>query len=87
MVEKGWDAEHDDGHDDCELLEAAICFAGAAFPGYKSRLFREAFPWPWDEASDNRERNSRLRNLEVAGALIAAEIDRLLRQGATDEQL
>lgn len=51
-------------------------------------------PWPWDDSWDNRPRFSdthrlmdadsqgvtaRIRCLEKAGALIAAEIDRLLR--------
>ncbi len=35
-------------------------------------------PWPWDDAYDKREKHNRIRQLEIAGALIAAEIDRLL---------
>lgn len=35
-------------------------------------------PWPWDPKYDKREKHSRIRSLEVAGALVAAEIDRLL---------
>lgn len=48
-------------------------------------------PWPWEPSADKRPRvgcalafdltpEQRLRLLEKAGALIAAEIDRLLRQ-------
>ena len=36
-------------------------------------------PWPWDPNWDKREKHSPLRCLEIAGALIAAEIDRLER--------
>ena len=34
-------------------------------------------PWPWDDDEDKRGQHSRLRQLVIAGALIAAEIDRL----------
>lgn len=40
----------------------------------------EAWPESWDRAWDKREKHDRIRQLEIAGALIAAEIDRLLRQ-------
>ena len=44
-------------------------------------------PWPWDESWDKRGQHDRIRQLEIAGALIAAEIDRLLRarKGAESE--
>ena len=32
--------------------------------------------WPFDESWDKSKRNPFIRNLEIAGALIAAEIDR-----------
>ena len=35
-------------------------------------------PWPWESEWDKREKHPRIRRLEIAGALIAAEIDRLL---------
>jgi len=35
--------------------------------------------WPWPEKCDKREKHDRLRSLAIAGALIAAEIDRLQR--------
>lgn len=34
--------------------------------------------WPWEESWDKREKHDMLRSLVIAGALIAAEIDRLL---------
>jgi hypothetical protein len=34
--------------------------------------------WPWDSKWDKRSKHDKLRSLEIAGALIAAEIDRLL---------
>lgn len=36
-------------------------------------------PWPWASEWDKRRQHSHLRRLEIAGALIAAEIDRILR--------
>lgn len=36
-------------------------------------------PWPWDEEWDKRGKHNRIKSLAIAGALIAAEIDRLLR--------
>jgi len=33
--------------------------------------------WPWSEEWDKREKHDEIRSLTIAGALIAAEIDRL----------
>jgi hypothetical protein len=43
------------------------------------QLYAEGYydPWPWDAGWDKREKHDRLRRLVIAGALIAAEIDRL----------
>ena len=38
-------------------------------------------PWPFDATWDKRKQHDRMRQLEIAGALIAAEIDRLERKG------
>lgn len=34
-------------------------------------------PWPWPMSFDNRQQHDQLRRLVIAGALIAAEIDRI----------
>lgn len=34
-------------------------------------------PWPWEPEWDKRAKHNRLKRLKIAGALIAAEIDRL----------
>jgi hypothetical protein len=34
-------------------------------------------PWPWDDEWDKRDKHDRIRKLVIAGALLAAEIDRL----------
>jgi len=86
QIEKeGWDAEHDDDHDGEQLAFAAVCYAlpkrsmslnyGLAEIGVEiTDLF-----WPWDEEWWKPTPKNRIRELEKAGALIAAEIDRLLR--------
>jgi hypothetical protein len=79
---EGWTAEHDDdAHGPGSLTNAAIAYAGHARTMVgKANLFPPQC-WPWDrrwwKPSDDQ-----IRNLVKAGALIAAEIDRLQR--ATD---
>ena len=74
---EGWTPEHDDEHTGMELTYAARCYAEvaawAAGPGIGPS--RE---WPFDNESW-KPSGDRIRDLERAGALIAAEIDRLQR--------
>ena len=81
---EGWTAKHDDTHRSGNLLWAAACYvqeaASAADTGCGDCPVPGFAPeeWPWDAAwwkpcDDQR------RNLAKAGALIAAEIDRLNR--------
>ena len=70
---EGWTAEHDrQHHQNTALIEAAICYALDA-TGDISQLGRGR--WPWERGSWKPD--TRIRDLEKAGALIAAEIDRL----------
>ena len=62
---EGWTPEHDDLHDGGELAYAAV--------GYIKRD-RAEFPLSWTFKPGDR-----VRDLVKAGALIAAEIDRLNR--------
>ncbi len=63
---EGWSRAHDDSHGNGELVEAAVCYA----VGNSDR-------WPWDKYW--WKPSGRVRDLVKAGALIAAEIDRLQR--------
>lgn len=72
LCKKGWSPEHDDGHINGELVSAACCYVLAA--ENERRLPQQ---WPWEPYYWKPK--NRIRNLEKAGALIAAEIDRLLR--------
>ena len=90
IEDEGWTGDHDDGHDCGELTEAALCYAVVASAEARGSCAKEwpvdmfgvmndsIVQWPWAEEwwkpSDDP-----VRNLEKAGALIAAEIDRLLR--------
>lgn len=80
-LQEGWTPEHDDAHDMGELVTAAVCYAV-----YASHQVREQPPpvglietrWPW--ASHWWKPSDPIRNLQKAGALIAAELDRLQRR-------
>lgn len=67
QITKGWTAEHDDRHPGDQLLQAAMFYADPT---------ASAVEWPWDTMPT---RGTRICDLERAGALIAAEIDRLHR--------
>lgn len=80
QIEKlGWTGEHDDKHDKAELAEMAECYLLEAAEQAGARIVgTSAFPlWPfrdgWKPSDDP------VRNLIKAGALIAAEIDRVVR--------
>ena len=78
--DEGWTPEHDDEHDRGQLVEAAIQYARHDLPGERRYEWDEqpiGFPW-----NDGWNPGSQIRNLVKAGALIAAEIDRLQRQSS-----
>lgn len=87
--EEGWGEQHDDDHTDESMAWAAACYAA---PGDIYRSFslsgewRFRDPWPWERKWDKRLKHDRIRQLTIAGALIAAEIDRLSREAADEAQ-
>ena len=72
IEEEYWSYEHDDNHRDGELAMAAACYAY-----YEDAEYPEH--WPFDDDCWKPSPDNRIRDLEKAGALIAAEIDRLMR--------
>lgn len=70
---EGWDCFHDDTHDKGQIARAAACYALADV------ALKRKPRWPW--ARSWWKPKDRIRNLVRAGALIAAEIDRLQRKG------
>jgi hypothetical protein len=73
---EGWNPEHDDSHTLGELADAAGCYALHAHD-WPSLAGSAPLGWPWD-AKWWKPAGAR-RNLEKAGALILAEIERLDR--------
>lgn len=78
---------HDDQHDRGQIAAAGACYAlvGALqsqFPASSDEAAKiqasQVGTWPWSPAWWKPSTDP-VRNLEVAGALLAAEIDRLLR--------
>lgn len=95
VEKEGWSAEHDDKHGDASLAMAAALYAAPEPLYIVRKVENSitwADPWPWHDkiqgarggwhktpAWDKRKSHPRLRQLAIAGALIAAEIDRLNR--------
>lgn len=78
QIEKeGWTSQHDDDHDSGQLAAAADCYRLSAYcESPATSRFERVWPWEprWWKPSENP-----IRNLEKAGALYQAEIDRLTR--------
>ena len=72
---EGWTPAHDAAHRHNELLQAAICYITTVENNTGTNL-QEPNGWPW-EFSWWKPSADPIRNLVKAGALIAAEIDRL----------
>ena len=78
IEQEGWTAEHDDKYDNFELVWAGITYAAhASIRNDRERDRTRPSGWPWADAWWKPE--DRRRNLVKAGALIAAEIDRIDR--------
>lgn len=95
LVDEGHTPQHDDRYRKGQLAAAAACYAcPVQLFTMVQRAGSVEFvdPWPWDDEYDKRPRvrgavdrgsqtlEGRVRELEKAGALVAAEIDRLLRE-------
>jgi hypothetical protein len=82
ILVEGWTCEHDDTHTSSSMAMAAVSYAimAASFYRWNSQKELAELLWPpewgkewWKPSKDP------IRNLAKAGALIAAEIDRLQR--------
>ena len=86
VYEKGYNADHDLEHENGELAWAATAYAAperifrmnAEYPFPDRITFSDPFPIIWDPEHDKRRQHPRIRQLAIAGALIAAEIDRII---------
>lgn len=87
QIEKeGWSSDHDDGpgHGKNQLAKAAISYIGVVSEPDRAPVNgvpRPHYDWPWSKRWWKPSKDP-VRNLVKAGALIAAEIDRLLRKQA-----
>lgn len=93
IEELGYTAEHDAEHAPEDLAFAAVCYASPA-PVYLLRIDENPVhaghgkggtvawvePWPigWERPERATTKDERIDELVKAGALIAAELDRLL---------
>lgn len=82
ISKEGWTPEHDDKHDMGEMAMAAVCYA---IPGSQRERLETDDIWPWARHWW-KPGTDRVRQLVKAGALIAAEIDRLQRAGIRPEE-
>jgi hypothetical protein len=78
---EGWTPEHDDGHSSGELSNAARAYTKVAAFQVRGRVpsMMPPLEWPWGIDDWWKPSPDPIRNLVKAGALIAAEIDRLQR--------
>jgi hypothetical protein len=80
ITKEKFSTKHDDDHRNYELSRAACCYAnmGSGGPFSHSDAGRPPEQWPWDSKCWKPSKNI-ITNLVKAGALIAAEIDRVNR--------
>lgn len=78
VTEEGWSSAHDRNHEIGELTKAALCYleAGCYAAATHKILADPPDCWPWKQ-SDWKPTENPVRNLVKAGALVAAEIDKL----------
>ena len=83
VLEKGWTVEHDrTEHGDGALLDfaTALLLEYLDYPRYAEDRAGESASWvsgAFEHARDKYRGRDRYRLLEIAGALIAAELDRI----------
>ena len=81
ITKEGWTTEHDDSHTGSQLRDAAECYLFELRSRNAVVHIHQTPPsaWPWDREWW-KPTHDNVRQLVKAGALIAAEIDRLQRQ-------
>jgi len=97
--EEGWTPEHDDAHTDASMAMVAALYAAPVNLYERTKNWEgveiHTDPWPWKtivddmvpiklNAWDNRRIHDEKRRLVIAGALIAAELDRINRTEERD---
>lgn len=82
VKEEGYDMQHDLSESDNQIALAAVCYALPREYRYINTIWDEnLYPpyfWRWGMQDWKPSPDNRIRELQKAGALIAAEIDRLI---------
>ena len=84
IIEEGYTSKYDDRYDHNQLALAAACYCLPASVrsshnfDLRGTTMRKSL-WPWKDEYWKPSNDNRIRELVKAGALIAAEIDHLLR--------
>lgn len=83
---EGWTHAHDDKQANRSLALAAALYASPRDDLKVVQATENGVlycdPWPWDRKWDKRAKHSELRRMEIAGALIVAEMERQGRSEA-----
>lgn len=88
IEEEGYSQDDDLKYVHDELAWAAVCYAAPGSVRAKhdveyaaGDILGELYadPWPWESKWDKRGKHDRKRQLAIAGALIAAELDRIIQ--------
>lgn len=74
---EGWTLASDSRYEDGELAMAATCYAATNDLKILRQPSKIPMYWPWNAKWWKPTPDDRIRELQKAGALIAAEIDRL----------
>ncbi|WP_214103208.1 hypothetical protein [Acrocarpospora catenulata] len=87
IEQEGWTAGHDDQHTRGQLAGAAAAYAVAAarMSGASVWTAWADEVWPWSRRAYKPVRDDPIGTLVKAGALLAAEIDRLQRAAVTED--
>lgn len=87
---EGWTSDHDTQHQNNELAFVAAAYASPEIlfriktSEDGENVIEDCWPDEWDSFWDKRKKFSRRKQLIIAGALIAAEIDRQDRMAAAN---
>lgn len=73
-----YDSEHDDKHGDGQLARQAAALILSHIPGYAGYSLIDDLD-EWGIAAKRKCQVSEVRSLTIAGALIVAELERILR--------
>lgn len=78
IEQEGWTPDHDDSYQNRELEQAAVCYALPV----QAADAEAPMLWPFDPSWWKSNGKGSVEDLVKAGALIAAAIDRKLREDA-----